>query len=529
MNELMNNIASVFRKYGLGDVCGDIEAVSGGLMHKMYKVRTGSETFAVKCLNPSVMKRPGVLDNYARAEECEGILEKEGIPIVPALSSGGVKMLEEDGRYYYIFRWQEGSITDYNSISGQQCYKAGEILGRIHGIDPQNTEPEEAEFSDIDFEAYALEADEKNSGIAGVITDNLLLLKEAQDKLNNARCMLPAMIAIDDPDMDPKNIMWHEDKAYVIDLECLGRGNPIATCLDLALQWAGTVSGKYSKENLAVFFEGYLSAYDNGFRSYDELFGISYTWVEWLEYNIRRALGMEGSNGEDIRLGEEEVKNTIARIKYLSDIEEDVCSVLAGLEAPDPKKYKTHDNKLCYIDLMFEGELQGIPQMDLPCGYRFVRYKPGDKTAWINIELSAEEVLDYKHGEECWERYFGGREDELPKRMIFIENSIGEKVATATAFYDIHRDSIPGESRLHWVAVRKEEQGRGLSKPLITYTLGVMKELGYEKVKIHTQTNTWLACKVYYDLGFRPERESLINNRFGWKTVSLLTKRSIYA
>ena len=81
-----------------------------------------------------------------------------------------------------------------------------------------------------------------------------------------------------------------------------------------------------------------MSAYDNGFRSYDALFGISYIWLEWLEYNIRRALGMEGSNEEDIRLGENEVKNTIDRIKYLRDIEEDVCSVLAGIEAPDPCK-----------------------------------------------------------------------------------------------------------------------------------------------------------------------------------------------
>ena len=82
-------ISVLLRKYGLGDICGTIEPVSGGLMHKMYKVSTESDTYAVKCLNPEVMKRPGVLDNYARAEELESILEKEGIPIVPALSFDG--------------------------------------------------------------------------------------------------------------------------------------------------------------------------------------------------------------------------------------------------------------------------------------------------------------------------------------------------------------------------------------------------------------------------------------------------------
>ena len=179
-------LSALFNKCGLGDICGDIEPVPGGLMHKMYKVSTGPETYAVKCLNPEVMKRPGVLDNYARAEELERILEKEGIPIVPAISFNGAKMLEGNGRYYYIFRWQEGSITDQNSISGQQCYTAGEILGRIHRIDPQNIEPEEAEISDMDFEAYSFEADKQNSSIAGLIADNLFLLKKAQEELNNA-------------------------------------------------------------------------------------------------------------------------------------------------------------------------------------------------------------------------------------------------------------------------------------------------------------------------------------------------------
>ncbi|MBP3296977.1 MAG: aminoglycoside phosphotransferase family protein [Lachnospiraceae bacterium] len=300
-------------------------------MHKMYKVRTETDTYAVKCLNPEVMKRPGVLDNYKRAEALERILEKECIPIVPALSFEGKKMIEAGGRFYYIFHWQVGRITDDNAISKSQCYLAGEILGRIHGIDPQRARAEDAEISAIDFAAYVSEAEKKNSSIAGLLTDHLLLLKEAQDKLNHARRMLPAMQAIDDPDMDPKNIMWHEGRAYVIDLECLERGNPIVTCLDLALQWAGTVNGRFSEDNLTSFLKGYLSAYDNGFRSYDELFGISYTWVEWLEYNIRRALGMEGTNEEDIRLGKEEVRNTIGRIRYLGEIEVTIHNKIALL------------------------------------------------------------------------------------------------------------------------------------------------------------------------------------------------------
>lgn len=522
-----NKLSALKSKCGLGNMEGDAERVSGGLMHKMYKVRTKTGVYAVKWLNPEIMKRPGVFENYSRAEMLEDRLDKAGVRIVPSLSFEGKKMIECEGEYFYIFNWLEGSITDWNSISEEQCFKAGEILGQIHGLDAHNVEKEDPEISEIDLAEYIKIAEEKNSEITLCLKENLIVLEDAQRKLNDARRMLPAMSAIDDPDMDPKNIMWNGDVPYVIDLECLGYGNPISTCIDLSLQWAGTVNGKYNSDNLKAFYEGYLKSYDNGFRSYDELFGIAYTWVEWLEYNIRRALGMEGSDEEAIKLGADEVGNTINRIKYLSTIEKDVCKVLNALPVPDPKKYDTHDDSLCYIDLLFKGDITDKPMIDLPEGYHFVNYKDGDKEAWIDIELSSGEILDRKHGDECWNRYYGSCEDELTDRMIFIENASGEKVATATAFYDIHGNSAPGEGQLHWVAIKRDHQGKGLSKPLITYTLGVMRKLGYNSARIHTQTNTWLACKIYHDLGFDPEEESLERNRFGWKMVGLLTKEEM--
>ena len=144
-------ICKLFAQCNLPDVVGDITPVAGGLMHKMYKVQTASGTYAVKCLNPQIMKRPGVFENYARAEALEKILEENGIPIVPALAFDGKKMLESDGRYFYIFAWQNGHITDAENISKEQCYKAGEILGRIHALNSQNVEPVDPELSTINF------------------------------------------------------------------------------------------------------------------------------------------------------------------------------------------------------------------------------------------------------------------------------------------------------------------------------------------------------------------------------------------
>ena len=320
-------ISELFDRIGLGEITGDVLPVSGGLMHKMYKVKTAKGTYAVKCLNPEIMKRPGVFENYAEAEMLECILEDNNIPVVSAIDFSDKKMLEEGGRYFYIFNWQEGHTTDFDNISKEQCLIAGEILGRIHSIDSQVFENEAPELSNIDFKKYLKLAEEKSGHVFPALNENIELLEYAQDRLNNARKKLPPLKVISDDDMDPKNIIWDKEKAYVIDLECLGYSNPVSSCIELSLQWAGIVTGNFKRENLEAFINGYLSKYDNGFRAYDELLGLCFSWVEWLEYNLRRALGMEGSSDEEIILGEKESLNTIERIKYLKSVETDICKV----------------------------------------------------------------------------------------------------------------------------------------------------------------------------------------------------------
>ena len=182
-----NKLSALKSKCGLGNMEGDAERVSGGLMHKMYKVRTKTGVYAVKWLNPEIMKRPGVFENYSRAEMLEDRLDKAGVRIVPSLSFEGKKMIECEGEYFYIFNWLEGSITDWNSISEEQCFKAGEILGQIHGLDAHNVEKEDPEISEIDLAEYIKIAEEKNSEITLCLKENLIVLEDAQRKLNDAR------------------------------------------------------------------------------------------------------------------------------------------------------------------------------------------------------------------------------------------------------------------------------------------------------------------------------------------------------
>lgn len=186
--------------------------------------------------------------------------------------------------------------------------------------------------------------------------------------------------------------------------------------------------------------------------------------------------------------------------------------------------FDNHDTRVKYYELLLERkDLDALPEYTLPKGYRFVFYSPGDRDAWIDIEKEAKEFTSYDEGLDAWTRYYADREDELFDRMVFVENEQGEKVATATAFYDITGRDTSGAAWLHWVAVKRSYQGKGLSKPLIRYVLGIMKDLGYSHAKIPTQTYTWLACKIYLDFGFTPIPQNTVNSRDGWRILKALT------
>ncbi|MCI8994402.1 MAG: GNAT family N-acetyltransferase [Lachnospiraceae bacterium] len=181
------------------------------------------------------------------------------------------------------------------------------------------------------------------------------------------------------------------------------------------------------------------------------------------------------------------------------------------------------DHRIRYIHLLMERDLEGIPHFDLPEGYRFVFYEHGNRDTWIEIEKSAGEFLKYEEGLEAWKKYYEICEQDLPARMLFIENEAGEKVATATAYDGSVEGEAPHTGLLHWVSVRKEYQGKGLARPLICKTLETLKSFSYQRVQLSTQTTTWVACKLYLDFGFRPTPENAREAALGWRILKRLT------
>jgi GNAT superfamily N-acetyltransferase len=172
------------------------------------------------------------------------------------------------------------------------------------------------------------------------------------------------------------------------------------------------------------------------------------------------------------------------------------------------------------IDLvMAKDNLTSIPRYDLPAGLSYRMFQKGDDAIWAEIVASAGEFATDDMAVLHFRKEFGKLQRELRNRCVFADTEEGVSIGTATAWFG---DLPPGKTvgRLHWVAIKKNFQGRGIGKPLVSRALQLLSTF-HECAYLTTQTTSYKAVKIYLDFGFRPYITDE-SQRTGWSMISRL-------
>ena len=182
---------------------------------------------------------------------------------------------------------------------------------------------------------------------------------------------------------------------------------------------------------------------------------------------------------------------------------------------------KTLDNTIKYYELLMKyNNTSEYKQYELPDGFHYEFFKPGDEEDWVNIHIESGEFTSYEKGLKHFHDFYDYFIDELPKRCAFIvDDNTNEKVATATISL-LETPEYGYRAAVDWVAIKRPYQGRKLAKPLITKFLEIANNLGHKEIILHTQTTTWLAAKLYLDYGFDILNEEEIE---GWSILKTIT------
>lgn len=317
----MSIFTKIAKKYNWR-IKGEPVRLNGGFMHKMYKIDTEQGVYALKLLNPFVMQRETAMANYAKAEQIELLLEQQGIPILPALSFDERKIQEIDGEYFYIFDYFDGKPLKSNEITEYHCKEMGKVLAKIHSID-KKFEKESFRKMSIDWDFYLAEVEKADMKLYAILKDALPVIKDSQKKGNLARKKLPKIVSVCHNDMDCKNVLWNGKDYRIIDLECLSYNNPFMELFELALCWSGYEDCQIDFPLFLSFLQGYKNAGGEMPVDWETLYDCNNGRLEWLEYNIKRVLGID-CGADEKKIGMKQVEETVQHIIYYFNMKEQI-------------------------------------------------------------------------------------------------------------------------------------------------------------------------------------------------------------
>lgn len=335
--------------FNLGNVI-NITKLTGGLMHKMFKVETDKNTYCIKVLNKEVMKRDTAYNNFVVSESISNLAKDNNIPVSNALNINNNFINKFNDDYYMVFEYVEGKTLKDDEITIEHCKKIGNVLGHIHSLDYKelNLESNIKKRNTLyDWESYINNTNFNNMSYKELYLSNYKkynsILKRANERYNSSNNNQ----AICHNDMDPKNVMWNNDNPIIIDWECASVSNPERELLEDALCWSGFLSNNFDKEKFTTIFTEYSKYRDiTNIEWYDVICGNLVGRFNWLKYNLDRSLGIITNDQDEIILAENEVTKTIDEINRYIDLVGPMYRIIENLTITEDKNYDKYMDKL---------------------------------------------------------------------------------------------------------------------------------------------------------------------------------------
>ena len=134
----------------------------------------------------------------------------------------------------------------------------------------------------------------------------------------------------------------------------------------------------------------------------------------------------------------------------------------------------------------------------LPAGFHFDLCRREELETWMRFPFDTQE--EARQYAPFMARYFqnvyAAKEAEFFARCLFVREASGAPVGTAFLWRAYGRVNT-----LHWLKVRREYEGRGIGRALLTRLLMPLAPEEYP-VYLHTQPSSYRAIKLYTDFGF---------------------------
>jgi aminoglycoside phosphotransferase (APT) family kinase protein len=308
----------------LGTPLGVPQAVPGGFLHNMWRLHTTRGTYAVKQLNPALIRQPDMYDFYRLKERIAAAMAENGIPAVAALPCQGDFLQRCEDDVFLVSCWMNGEPLLLKDITSEHVRQVGVMLARMHVLQLPQTELTPLiwkPFSDDDWDMLTIHAADMGVPWAYQVRAGLPRLIEWSRWYEEAGHVLSATLVVSHCNLDPMDVIWKDAQAFsIVDWEAAGLINPMVELVATALRWSGFPEGKPLEEHFAAFIQGYVQAggtvQETGRTALHGCIGI---WLGWLLFNMSRSLGIAVSNDEERQFAIKQTLQTLTIVRSLAE------------------------------------------------------------------------------------------------------------------------------------------------------------------------------------------------------------------
>ncbi len=312
--------------FHLGEPIDAPQAVQGGLLHRLWRLHTIQGVFAVKQLNPVIMRKVGIRDEYRLTERIAEAMAVRGVPAVVTLKGenddGTVQEIGD--ATYIVYDWVQGETLSMQAVEPERARLIGTILARMHGLSQQDFPelelPDWESFPEDEWDMLTFQASDRDIPWTQQVRSALPLLVEWSKLATEASKILRQTFVISHRDLDQKNVIWRDAVSpVVIDWEAAGLTNPTMDVVGAALYWSGQTVQPPREESFHALLEGYVATggviHDPGIVA---LHGVIGNWLGWLLFNMHRSLGESVNSEEERLLGVRETTRTLSTLRALA-------------------------------------------------------------------------------------------------------------------------------------------------------------------------------------------------------------------
>lgn len=314
MNDLLNEICT---NYGLGNMINTPIKITGGITNTIYKIETTSGLYVIKVINKSNIDRnPNLLLNIENSEEIALVAKENGINSIVAIKLNNNYINKLSDIHFIVYEWCDGNVLLSKELNVEHMKVAARALANLHKIKIENNIVQD-KFKKIDFIYYYELLKDNNEDCYNYFKQNInkliVIYNEVFDNYNK----LTDQLSYIHGDYNRKNLLWKNYQLHIIDWETASISNPSIDFFNSA--WF--LTDDIDKDKYIAFTKEYLSI-----MKIDDNFEIAIrssiiNECNWLEYSLKRSLGILNNSPEDITIGKKSIEPSLNEIlNYYSKI-----------------------------------------------------------------------------------------------------------------------------------------------------------------------------------------------------------------